>query len=81
MRTAPWSMSVNMNLQNWRLPVFDNAIHPHAKFHYFIGNNSLCGHHAQDNDFFQTSMLDCGVSFSPDRVCKRCLRAYLKLQC
>ena len=69
-----------MDLQNWRLPVLDDKIHPKAKFHYFIGNNSLCGYHAQNNDFFQTSMLDCDVSFSSDRVCKRCLGKYLKLQ-
>ncbi len=70
---------MNMDLQNWCLPVYNGTLHPTAKFHYFVKGKSLCGYHEHDKDFYKTSMLDCEVSFSHDEVCKNCLKKFLRL--
>lgn len=70
---------MDMDLQNWCLPVYDGTLRPTAKFHYFIKSKSLCGYYQHDNDFYKTNMLDCEVPFDPDKVCKRCLKKFLKL--
>lgn len=64
----------------WQLPVIQSNltdhdwIHPNAKYHAYIENNSVCGNYGQSTDFFETSIDEDELMKNKDLACKGCLK-------
>lgn len=64
----------------WQLPVFQSNktshdwIHPKAKYHAFIDNNSICGKYGQTTDFFETDIEESKLLLNRNLACKMCLK-------
>lgn len=62
----------------WQLPVKTSPltnnywIHKWAKYHYFVGMNSLCDKYRQDTENFETNIEQEELDKDPSRACKVC---------
>lgn len=69
----------------WQLPVrhetgssANSHIPANAKFHCFVGYESLCGKYAQDTDFYETDIESGEILARPDIACKVCRKRWIK---
>jgi hypothetical protein len=64
----------------WQLKVHQSNkrdydwIHPKAKYHAFINNNSVCGKYGQTTDFFETDIEESEIMSKKELACKNCLK-------
>ncbi|MGG3102038.1 hypothetical protein ABEP12_01920 [Bacillus velezensis] len=64
----------------WQLPVIQsnktdhNRIHPKAKYHAYINNESVCGKYDQNTDYFEIGIEESELMTNKDRACKVCLK-------
>lgn len=64
----------------WQLPVKQSDltdhdwIHPKAKYHAFINNNSVCGKYGQNTNFFETGIEESELMKNKELACKKCLK-------
>lgn len=64
----------------WQLPVIQSNktdhdwVHPKAKYHAFLDNNSLCERYGQTTNYFETSIDQEEIFKNPNLACKKCLR-------
>ncbi|MFU8710609.1 hypothetical protein [Bacillus velezensis] len=69
-----------MNKIVWQLPVIqsdltDHAwVHPKAKYHAYINNESVCGKYGQSTDYFETGIEESELMANRGLACKICLK-------
>lgn len=80
-------MSENKGI--WQLPIIERVaewkpdwVHPNAKFHYFVEDESICGKYVQATGLCETdlgrSRLTLEDAVKEKFVCKKC---YKKISC
>lgn len=63
----------------WQLPVKQSDltdydwVHKWSKYHAFINNESICGTHDQNTNFFETGIEESEILANPGIACKKCL--------
>jgi hypothetical protein len=68
----------------WQLPVKQSNItdhdwiHPKAKYHCFVQNQSLCNKYVQDTDYFETDIERGEIIMRPEIACKICRAKWIK---
>ncbi|WP_144536555.1 hypothetical protein [Bacillus thuringiensis] len=64
----------------WQLPVKQSNttshdwVHPKAKYHAFVNDNSLCGKYSQSTSFFETTIESSELRIKEEMACKQCLK-------
>lgn len=64
----------------WQLPVKQSNttnhdwVHPKAKYHAFVNDNSLCGKYSQSTSFFETTIELFELRINEELACKKCLK-------
>ncbi|MGY0106808.1 hypothetical protein [Bacillus velezensis] len=64
----------------WQLPVIQsnktdhNWIHPKAKYHAYINNESVCGKYGQNTDYFEIGIKESDLMANKELACKVCLK-------
>lgn len=64
----------------WQLPVNQSNktdhdwVHPKAKYHAYVNNNSLCGKYGQNTNYFETTGDIKEIMSKPQIACNTCFK-------